>query len=660
MKNIFWLFFGILIFSINISYSKKFWNWDLQSIWIYLNNIKDNFEVNYYFNIKDKPFFDFYEKMYQQNTATEIVSIKSAVDNFANYFRQKSSFSNSKNCKSFGKKDVENLLYFDLARGRWLVWKVLNKLLSEDFKDTHVYTWMILSCKRFLSCSDKDLANIDLNTVSLDINSYNLCREKFMSEFLIFINDQSIWNSVKQMNFWDDFFINWSLDDSPYDLLLDVQDIAKLLFEWVENNYISNFVFYAKNPFELANWNDKNNNKSNKFFSNNSNIKNSNNNSLINGKNDNFWNNYVNNDIIIDNDITVGGKDNFVDESNNSLSKDNNLENEVAEKSLVINNNRKCLSNTVISWNDYRSLVNEDDNIYKNIDMLVIDDNENIVSDSDILNNSYNDKNFWTSKSTNIKYKSNLFDNNVWKFISDDLWINDFVEENKWLCWEFDEDKIVDFKLCLIPTTSKPISSSKKVYSIEDIISEIRNVILKLKESGALIKHKYTHEFWETALQDIKLYRIFIFDIVIQVKPLFPNFSSFIANKKDENKGNKERIEQFSNLFKAESMEDFKERNKYVYYFDLELDKIKPGLYPDVNLNSKLIKKYKSSSDNNSYSFYKDQKWFQADIYSKIHSIYNMWLDWNINYWKSITNITFDFYKNSSQLLDKIESDGKK
>jgi hypothetical protein len=50
------------------------------------------------------------------------------------------------------------------------------------------------------------------------------------------------------------------------------------------------------------------------------------------------------------------------------------------------------------------------------------------------------------------------------------------------------------------------------------------------------MKHAYSYESWETALQDIKLDRIFVFDIVMMKKPLFPNRKRRKKAEKDKEK----------------------------------------------------------------------------------------------------------------------------
>jgi hypothetical protein len=85
--------------------------------------------------------------------------------------------------------------------------------------------------------------------------------------------------------------------------------------------------------------------------------------------------------------------------------------------------------------------------------------------------------------------------------------------------------------ICFIKSSVK-VSSKSSVYSIEDMVNQILRLLDKAKNSGQLIKHTYTDEFWETALEAIKLDRVFVFDIVIEKKPLFPNWKEKKKNKK--------------------------------------------------------------------------------------------------------------------------------
>ena len=57
------------------------------------------------------------------------------------------------------------------------------------------------------------------------------------------------------------------------------------------------------------------------------------------------------------------------------------------------------------------------------------------------------------------------------------------------------------------------------------------------------MKHVYTDEWWETRLQDIKLYRIFVFDIVIMKKPLFDRSLTLEEDENKEKQKEKEKIQ---------------------------------------------------------------------------------------------------------------------
>jgi len=58
------------------------------------------------------------------------------------------------------------------------------------------------------------------------------------------------------------------------------------------------------------------------------------------------------------------------------------------------------------------------------------------------------------------------------------------------------------------------------VQSIEEIVTEINNVLNNLKQSGQLIKHTKPKEFLDTSLSKIKLNQIFAFDINVSFKPI--------------------------------------------------------------------------------------------------------------------------------------------
>jgi len=70
--------------------------------------------------------------------------------------------------------------------------------------------------------------------------------------------------------------------------------------------------------------------------------------------------------------------------------------------------------------------------------------------------------------------------------------------------------------------------------SIEEIIDQINNVLLALKQSGQLTKRTYTTEYMESSLQKTKLKDLFAFTISVNFKPVFNSISDRFIKEKNQ------------------------------------------------------------------------------------------------------------------------------
>jgi hypothetical protein len=126
---------------------------------------------------------------------------------------------------------------------------------------------------------------------------------------------------------------------------------------------------------------------------------------------------------------------------------------------------------------------------------------------------------------------------------------------------------MVGVNICLIPSGIK-VPPKDRVFSIEDILNQLLRILALLKDSGQLQKNAYADEFWETRLQDIKLYRIFVFDIVVMKKRLFSEEYTKKENPEQAKQNEKEKfkdMEYLAGLLYSDNLAaDKLERNKYV------------------------------------------------------------------------------------------------
>ena len=93
---------------------------------------------------------------------------------------------------------------------------------------------MVKSCVRIAQCVKGAGATGNSATHLTDNytqETYPLCRQTIQTAFTNTINIISRQNTLDNANHGDDMFFNGTLDDSPFDLLLDIQLIGDILFK---------------------------------------------------------------------------------------------------------------------------------------------------------------------------------------------------------------------------------------------------------------------------------------------------------------------------------------------------------------------------------------------------------------------------------------------
>ncbi len=135
------------------------------------------------------------------------------------------------------------------------------------------------------------------------------------------------------------------------------------------------------------------------------------------------------------------------------------------------------------------------------------------------------------------------------------------------MCWIWPEEQpdyakdlmTFNIRFCMIPaqaTTS--IVSNKSVMSIEEIIDEINNILYTLQASGEMGKHNHTTEFLDSSQQNIKLHELVVFNIAIAFKPIFDSIPDIVIEKERKEK----------NEIKEKSIINNTSKNKYLTIAD--------------------------------------------------------------------------------------------
>ncbi len=155
--------------------------------------------------------------------ANDAISEKAWYSYLVDYFKKNYDW-----CK-ISEKDISNI--YDSWKSIWTGVDVNSKsfewaeIKGKDF---------VNSCKKLTKCVDKDLDN--LSSDSEVNNTYTISSREncisFVSDFMdLAKEDIDSLYSMKDENVGDDIFINWTTEDSNYDLLVDIKNIRKLLFK---------------------------------------------------------------------------------------------------------------------------------------------------------------------------------------------------------------------------------------------------------------------------------------------------------------------------------------------------------------------------------------------------------------------------------------------
>jgi hypothetical protein len=116
-------------------------------------------------------------------------------------------------------------------------------------------------------------------------------------------------------------------------------------------------------------------------------------------------------------------------------------------------------------------------------------------------------------------------------------------------------------RFCQVPASSTPIKKWRTIYSIEEIFQEMRTIFVSLRDSGELFKHVRTKEFLDSSIKKNKFGSMFAFNIKFSIKGTQDNTP---ANQyKEELSLANEKLES-TLLNQSKSMSPLPERNKYV------------------------------------------------------------------------------------------------
>jgi len=142
------------------------------------------------------------------------------------------------------------------------------------------------------------------------------------------------------------------------------------------------------------------------------------------------------------------------------------------------------------------------------------------------------------------------------------------------------EANAFQIRFCQVPASPTAITRWRTIYSIEEIFDEMRNIFIALRDSGELFKHVRTKEFLDSSIKKNSFGDMFAFNIFARKKGIQDNTPA--THYKEELEAVNQRLER-ELLNQSSDMASLPERNKYLIIADPSI--IKAWLETDRTLD---------------------------------------------------------------------------
>lgn len=551
-----------------------------------------------------------YDVSYNMVRNAELSADKEALSSVLSRLRN-----DNPNC-SATEDDIFNIFMNDKWGQRYAKWVEItdknNSSVNEDTQQSmKKYSSKFKeSCIRVSLCASKDL-NADISKEDYQAKTVVSCTDAVFKNYDNLKSNVIRQNTMKSLNFSDDIFSNGSLEDSPYDILVDIQKIWDVFF--AENKEVEKTLFYKLPTYNKwsSNWANSSSISTSLFEKFTQWLRNGMN-KWLQGWSNNLLNPYWN--------------------LSTWQALDSNSSNLLNNWSCILNNN--C--STPNTW-----FLDTDFNI------LAL----SWVTTMDWLINSWllsgNVLNTWNLNQVINNFRTLLVWDPTWPAAN--ALLNSCMKRCDWL-WFLDKpvcqarclcqtsnsvDEIYRIKFCIQPA-KWPDMNPWAVKSIEEIVNKILWVVTNLKESGQLMPHRRATEMLETALQLVDLADMFAFDTIVTTKPVFGSDDE--KKKKTQEKEWKEYTQLYENaLLWEKDMEIKQQRDKYLL-FPPEYDEAFKEVWSDL----KIIEQRKQMIDevmsqmNTDLSANADNK--KRALNLSIFKTYSEFIDYNIKFWEWTTN----------------------
>lgn len=582
---------SLLLLFMWIWFTQSFCYWDLQS-----------FLVEKYYktqdSFKDLPsstqLWNIYNSAYEAMQNQEFADSKISLDTVMNFI-------NSRYSCDMTKTEIYNVFGMT-PDGKSIISWISKKNMAWETELLIQWDSFIYACKKLSNCLAKWDVQYQRNEESQTYYSpqvYDSCLNMVASAYRVAKLDSDTFSNLIQTNYWDDIYINWTMQDSSFDILVDIQNIGKLLFD--KNKEAKSLRFYSYSSDSWNWWDEDSSGNGNSW--------------------NNDWNNLWNN----------GSSWVYTEDDSQMLGyyTDNGLAQAIDD----VNSN----SSTSYDW------------LIQNADCNVQDtdvDNSSQTSSSQ-WSQSINDLyDYNTSLSSNYPDSSSTSDGQTW---------TEFLNSSKdyllnWgfsgVLWEEDDefkkcmvnasyDDIYKITVCWVQSRVRSIPKFKSVLSVQEMVDEINNVLLYLIKSGQIMPHNKVDENWQISFENMNFADLFSFDFVLVRKPLF---------KWKDKRADKQNKEAKYTEYQQRYLWPW-EKNKYINMlsnWDIDDQKAKRQPADTVNQVFVNIENYQSmmydlTSDSSQSDFvHQVSVWYwNYEYLSQVAEFMN----WNIEFWRWVDSI---------------------
>lgn len=538
LKKAFFLLFFMLLFGPVFADSKI--EFDMFSLW---NKAFFKYQEKKYDQEKLLPtnLFKIHEEQYSTKKKAQILKGISATKEALNAQYASCSLSNDQ---------IATILFFtndDFAR------ELRKTIEGKRLPKREVYE---TTCKKLTSCIEGE-ATINLNKKCEDIINEN---------YSFWWKNQARKFIVEESNLWKDKYQNGNIEDSAYDLLYDIGQIGKILFD--DTKSPTEMLFYRLPNFPSQtspkNWNQAS--------------------ASLNLGNQKNWN--QNNPSLSGSDQGIGWENvASISQSSNGISDDPTISQFIqaknGNKTTLVNrafvNNCVVVGSPILESLQYQnaeaSLPSPFSISEKDLDKMVAD----ILKNSDTIKQTTAPNLPRGQEVGGIQLSDNMnLLNDIKKQLESCTKKCDGLRRDErqvcklqCLCKEYHspalaknatfhflEEWAFKLRICTIPSKVVLVNTrSKMLYTIESVLREIQDSINGLYESGELTTKTKTKEFFDTSLSKYKFSKNISFILGIGKTPSTTN-----PNEKQEQKAEESFTESLKeNIFSTEN-----ERNRYV------------------------------------------------------------------------------------------------